>query len=108
MKTAMDLLALLRRRGLDVRTDGASILVSPASGLDSALREAIALHRPALLLILAGKGPPPGRPLYYQPDPAREKVTIGQGRQRRRIRATPRYYTWEGAPAWFRMGEEGS
>jgi hypothetical protein len=102
--TAMDLLAHLRRCGFDLKLRDGVIVVAPASQLAEADRELLCLHKPALLLILDGKGPPLGCRIFYQPDPERETeaVVVGGRKKRRGIR--PRYYTWERAGRWFPTG----
>ena len=88
----MDLLARLRAKGFELRTEGERLIVSPASKLYEEDRDAIRLHKPALLLLLSGRGPGGAR-LYFQPDPERER--------KRGKPVAPRRYTWEGAPEWF-------
>jgi hypothetical protein len=97
--TAMDLHARLLRSGFTVRARDGMLIITPAGMLPAADLELLALHKPALLLILAGEGPPPGCRIFYQPDPTREFRTAKGKRQGIR----PRFYTWAGAPKWFRV-----
>ncbi len=106
--TALDLLANLEQRGLAIRLDGERLLVSPAAQLTARDREDLALHKPALLLILGGKGPRDVKPegsawplLFFQPDPEREKVTVEVNGKKKRVPVRPRYYTWENAGRWL-------
>jgi hypothetical protein len=99
--TAMDLHARLLHAGFALTLRDGAIVVAPASRLAEADRELLSLHKPALLLILDGKGPPLGCRIFYQPDPARETEAILVGGKRRRRGIRPRWWTWEKAPAWF-------
>jgi hypothetical protein len=102
--TAMDLHARLLRSGFTVRARDGMLIITPAGMLPAADLELVAFHKPALLLILDGKGPPPGCRIFYQPDPGREtEAVLVSGRKKRRgIR--PRFYTWERAGRWFPTG----
>ncbi len=80
----------LRRCGFDFRLGpGGVLLVSPASELTEEDRLLLAAHKPALLLILAGKGPRPDARIQYRPEPG-----------------PPTEWTWEGAPGWFPTSPE--
>lgn len=106
--TAMDLHARLLRSGFTIRARDGMLIITPAGMLPAADLKLLTLHKPALLLILDGKGPPLGCRIFYQPDPTREKETVAvlvdgkRARLRRGIR--PRFYTWEKAGRWFPTG----